>query len=485
LVLTGLAAIGRLGAKAEALSAEALLRSTLPIRTQLNALEPDILLIVGGRGAGKSHLFRVINLPDGPSAIGYKNRATKTTWLRGFSTSPTPGLPRPFPEETVLQRFAQGRTRTDLVDFWRGLLVGAILNSAGEESELLRHNLSGPLVNSFVNLGRVSSWHAGLVNNLEDVVAALNQLDETLAQQNRYLFATYDDLDVMAVEWEQKRALIQALLQFWLGQWRRWRRIRPKIFLRRDLFAAEFLDFPDASKLEGNKLDLYWTRVQLYQLVFKLWANQGEDCRIYLDERELRFEEDPQLGWTYKSPWPTEEGLRDVIHQIMGQFMGRGPKKGRTFEWIPNHLQDANGEIVPRSIINLFSLAAEDELAHHRATNTLLSPVSFGAAIEQVSERRIKELEEEYPWLAAVRLPLQGQQVPMTNERLSELLQQVDWSGVDRDRLPVSTDPKRLINDMLQIGILRLTSEKRIHVPDIYLYGFDLKRKGGIRRPRG
>jgi hypothetical protein len=481
-ILNGLAAIGELGAKAEALEPAELLRLTLPIRAHLHALEPDILLIVGGRGAGKSHLFRVINLPDGPAALEYEGRSSGAIWLRGFSTSPTPALPVSFPGETVLQRFAQDRPRTDLVDFWRGLLVGTIIRQGGKESALLRSALPDSLTNALADLSSISKWHTELVKLLEDVEAALNRLDDELGRQQRYLFATYDDLDVMAVEWDQKRALIQALLQFWLGQWRRWQRIRPKIFLRRDLFSAEFLNFPDASKLEGNKLDLRWTPTQLYQLAFKLWANQDEACRTFLEEAGLfQFREDQWLGWIYESPWPTDDALRRAVHRLMGQFMGRGPKKGRTFEWIPNHLQDANGEIVPRSIINLFSLAAEDEVANHRASGTLLAPVSFGAAIEQVSERRIQELEEEYPWLGAVRLPLQGQQVPMTRERLMELLREVDWSGVERP--PVSQDPNRLIRDMLQIGILRLTTEGRIHVPDIYLYGFGLKRKGGIRRP--
>jgi hypothetical protein len=482
-ILKELAAVGEFGAKAEVRDPKTLLHQTLPVHAHLNALEPDILLILGGRGAGKSHLFQVINLPDGPAAIGYKSQTDGATWLRGFSAKPTVNLDASFPDESVLQRFAQGKNRTDLVDFWRGLLAGAILNGTGPEKEFLQRQLPAPVIDAFSDLNRVSHWHAILVAHLEDVSSALNKLDDTLAQKNRFLFATYDDLDVMAVEWNEKRALIQALLQFWLGQWRRWRRIRPKIFLRRDLFSTEFLNFPDASKLEGNKLDLRWTPTQLYQLVFKLWANQGKSSHVFLRDAGLQFKMVSRLGWSYPRPWPTEEGLREVIHQMMSQFMGGGPKKGRTYEWIPNHLQDANGEIVPRSMLNLFSLAAQDELDNHRAAESLLlSPVSFGAAIEQVSERRIKELEEEYPWLSALRLPMQGQQVPITRPNLTKLLSEVDWVGVDRK--PVSTDPRRLINDMLEIGILRLTTEQRIHVPDIYLYGFDLKRKGGIRRPK-
>lgn len=482
-ILGGLVAVGQSGAKAEALASADLLRATLPIGPHLRALEPDILLIVGGRGAGKSHLFRVVNSPNGPEALGLSSRSSgNNIWLRGFSTGPTDAAPYQLPGETVLERFTAGRRRADLVDFWRGLLVGVLLNRGDSVSELLRTHLPQRAVETLRDLGRISEWHPVVVESLEDVETALNKLDTELAAEGHYLFVTYDDLDVMAVEWDQKRLLIQALLQFWLGQWRRWQRIRPKIFLRRDLLSADFLQFPDASKLEGNRLDLKWSSTQLYQLVFKLWANQNENSRIYTtQELGLRFHQTQRLGWLYDNPWPADELLRAVVGRTMGQFMDSGSRKGRTFEWIPNHLQDANGEIVPRSMINLFSLAAEDEIANQRAAGTLLSHLSFGAAIEQVSRRRINELEEEYPWLAAIRPPLQGQQVPMTKDQMIGVLYQVDWKQVDRP--PDTRDPGRLLDDMLQIGILRLTTDRRIHVPDIYLYGFGLKRKGGIRRP--
>lgn len=468
--------------KAEMLDEAELLSMTLPIQAHLNALDPDILLITGGRGAGKSHLFRLINLPQGPQILGYQGRAANAVWLPGFTTHPEAARGLKFPGETALQRFATGQSRTDLMDFWRGLLVGSILGHNTADAQFLRQQLPDDLLHALDSTERVSNWHSELVRQLENVDVALNRLDSFLADQQRYLFATYDDLDVMAVEWDEKRSLIQSLLQFWLGQWRRWQRIRPKIFLRRDLFAAEFLNFPDASKLTGHQFDLTWTPNQLYQLVFKLWANRGEVCRAYLQEAGLRFKQHDHLGWTYTDPWPKENDLRQVVQQMMGQFMGAGPTKGRTFEWPPNHLQDANREIVPRSMLNLFALAARHERERSGSGNLLLSPTSFAVAINKVSELRIKELvEEEYPWLDALRTFLEGQQVPMQRQQLIGILQEIDWNKMERR--PPSTDPNKLLEHLLELGILRRTEDKRIHVPDIYLYGFNLKRKGGIRRP--
>ncbi len=487
-ILKGLAEIGFLGAKAEALSIDDLLRSTLPIQNHLHFLEPDILLILGGRGAGKSHLFRLINSPEGQEILSAgKRRLADAIWIKGFYTRESDATrPLYFPGETVLQRFAEGKAPTDLLDFWRGLLLGAILKQVDEPREHLLHSLlPDSLFRALSDLSHITNWHSEVVTHLEEVESALNRLDQDLANEDRFLFATYDDLDVMAVEWPEKRALIQSLLRFWLSQWRRWRRLRPKIFLRFDLFAPDFLQFPDASKLEGNKVEIHWKYVQLYQMVFKAWANRNQDSLIFLKRAGLDMQEDKRLGWTYSGPPPSEEILRSVVHRMMGQFMGSGRTKGRTFEWLPKHLQDANGEIVPRSILNLLALAAKDELDHYRAKGDfLLSPLSIRQVIEEVSDHRVRELSEEYPWLEIIRPQLEGQEVPMPRQRFTDLLQKIDWQSPPPTDRPISQKPSDIVDQLLKIGVLRLTSDGRIHVPDIYLYGFKMKRRGGIRRPQ-
>lgn len=482
-VLEGLQKIGLLGSKAEAIETAQLLKSTWLVPKHTSFLDSDILLIIGGRGVGKSHLFRLINIVEGQALLAQnKRRLANSIWLRGYQASGNE-----FPGETVLQRFADDKNGADLLDFWRGLLLGVILKQVEPElTHFLRANLPESLVNALGNLTTVSTWHREVVAHLEQVETVLYQLDEFLEREKRFLFATYDDLDVMTVAWSEKRALIQALLQFWLGQWRRWTRIRPKIFLRSDLFSDQILKFPDASKLTGNKIELHWSYLQLYQLAFKSWANQNEASCLFLKQAGLDLIQDGRLGWTYQSE-PLEKSLQGVVQQMMGPYMGSGVTKGRTFEWIPNHLQDTKGEIVPRSILNLLSLAADDELKNRRVSpesTLLLSPLSIRQAMEEVSARRVVELAEEYPWLDIIKPKLFDRQVPMTQEDFVGLLLELDWDQVEPTRRPPSQLPAKIMEELLRLGVLRRTYDQRIHVPDIYLYGLGLKRKGGIGRPK-
>ncbi|MEZ3472331.1 MAG: hypothetical protein K1W27_05720 [Lachnospiraceae bacterium] len=37
---------------------------------------------------------------------------------------------------------------------------------------------------------------------------------------------------------------------------------------------------------------------------------------------------------------------------------------------------------------------------------------------------------------------------------------------------------------LMTLGIVMKTADERVNIPEIYLHGFGLKRKGGIKRPK-
>ncbi len=65
------------------------------------------------------------------------------------------------------------------------------------------------------------------------------------------------------------RGLLQVLLEF-----RSYKRIRPKAFLRADqLEDSSVAAFPDSSKVLSQKVELSWPRNELYGLLWQHLAN--------------------------------------------------------------------------------------------------------------------------------------------------------------------------------------------------------------------
>lgn len=161
--------------------------------------------------------------------------------------------------------------------------------------------------------------------------------------------------------------------------------------------------------------------------------------------------------------------------------MGAGERKGFVYRWIPNHLQDAHTRIVPRSLLNLMKFAADHALKNGPAAGhkRLLAPAELQAALEETSRRRVQELAEEH---AVVRRL--GQ--------LSGLIVMADPDDVE-ERLsrPVAGSQdgfgrrgSDVRDELVRLGVLRIRTDGRVDVPDIYRYGYGIKRKGGVARPR-
>jgi hypothetical protein len=467
---------------------ETFLKNFLPIADYRHALEPNILLILGGRGVGKTELFRLLAIPSGRAALveslGIRSLPTlsKTTWVAGFCKDK-----KQFPAPESVESQMDKATNIEWRGFWIGLILGVLLQQEDFKfKDFLLEQLETAIVNILRDdLSLLSIWQPIVNQNLEKLNSVLDKLDQKLIETDDWLFVTYDELDRLVVSYTALASPIRQLLALWLDRWRRWDRIRPKIFLRTDLFREDFLNFPDASKLQGHQVRLEWKTSWLYQLLVKRLANAGSEMTEYLQNiPELITENKTGLGWSVTS---NEKLFEELIERMIGKYMGVNAKKGITYCWIPNHLQDADGRIAPRSFLKLFVLAAELRIQQHSTVEqnmVLLQPSDLQGALIDTSKARIEELaQEEYPWLESLKTSLAELVVPIEKDKFLEAVESTNWSEKPEKQPPV-INPEEILKYLLQLGIVESRSDGRINMPEIYMYGFKVKRKGGVKRPK-
>jgi hypothetical protein len=366
--------------------------------------------------------------------------------------------------------------------FWVGLLLGRLLQQEEFKfKEFLIKQLEAETAKILRDeLPRLSIWQPIIYRDFESLNSILDKLDEKLIETDDWLFITYDELDRLVPSYNSLADPIRELLAFWLDRWRRWKRIRPKIFLRTDLFRDDFLSFPDASKLKAHQVTLEWKHSWLYRLLVKRLANSGLEMTEYLQNiPNLIIKNETDLGWTVSSD---EKLFEELIEIMIGKYMGANAKKGITYRWIPNHLQDAGGRIAPRSFLKLFVLAAERKIKQSEIFDesiSLMQPSDLQGALMDTSEDRIRELQEEYPWLESLQNSLLGLEAPIPINIFLNVLKSSKLIG---QQLP-STNPEEILQYLLQLGVIERRSDGRINMPEIYLHGFGVKRKGGVKRP--
>lgn len=482
---------------------EDLLQNFLPLRSYAKLADPKTFLITGGRGAGKTELFRILTSSDGLNhIISEKDRRRYTVnlsdslFVTGYITTGVNA--KQFPAAYSCDELLEKENPENLTAFWGGLVCAVLLRKFGDDPEIgeaAKTYLGDEITKILENVrDEVWRWWSILDSDKGKWESFLDQADDILGQKGIRLCFVYDELDRICSNYDKLFGFIRAILDFWYRHNSRFTNMKAKIFLRRDLYNAKALQFVDASKMGAYRLELNWNTVSLYRLLVKRMANAKTDGQpvqemtAYLRDIPglLQVEANPALGYM---PGDSVESFKKLIVQMVGEYMGKPPKKGRSYDWVPNHVQDGNGEVAPRPFLKCFAFAAQDMLENRKELealdgNKLLTPSSLQGALTKASQDRVNELiSEEYQWLESLIDRLRGKTMLMGREEFLTYLQPENWAEDDRKTLPGKTG-EMILETLLTLGIVTSTSDGRINVPDIYLHGFGLKRKGGIKRTR-
>lgn len=458
-----------------------LARVFLPLPRHALALRPDVVVLAGSRGAGKTGLFNLlIDMPGSKVPDFFGDPAIPAaSWVAAFAESAD------HPQPAVLDHLvAQIDPASDdpLRTFWAVHLLARLVDmrvpGATMPSALAEAVRAAP--------GDPGAWVGSAQQHLAAVIAALDTIDRTLEKERTYVFASYDHLDrlgSLTATRNTRQRLVRSLLALWLSLSSRYRRLRAKIFLRPDLLEEAERAFPDASKLRARSISLEWDVSSLYMLAVRHLANRGPEVglmREWLAEK-AKLELSPHPASTKYGLLPPPMGEDEqwtFATALAGEQMGSGPKKGYTYRWIPQRLKDGGGSIVPRSMLRLLGEAAKQGQRQPRGKGPIIATEDLVGALAETSRARVTELGDEYKVVRRLE-NLRGQTMLMARIGVTKLLARP--TGADD---PFGTDGEVIFNELHRIGVLETRADGRVDVPDIYRYGYGIKRKGGARAPR-
>ncbi len=482
-------------------------------KSHVHALQPNTPLVVGACGEGKSFWWAALQDPDNRALVKTLRPETQigreTICVPGFGEPSNPPRYPDADELLTLQQSGHGAS-----EIWKAVIVFAVL---AEVAKIIEDEDKTPELHGWRQgeVAREPEWGARVrwvVKESELVDRLLYECDQKLVRAGRHLIVLFDALDRCSSDWNSLYKIVRSLLQATstLGSTER---IRAKVFLRNDLLDEQRLaGFPDATKVLSSRTELRWSSRELYSLVWQLLANHpgkgglfrglAEEITKVVRKEGRRIVEEQPAPWTNvltaRELWAVPLALQHdadqqaaVLHALTGPAMGTDRRRGIPYQWIPNHLWDAHERVTPRPFLTVLRAATLDTVERHSEHHFALHHQGIKAGIKEASRIRITEIQEDYEWLKALMKPLDGLVVPCS---FMELEQRWDaeesLAALEADcrqgryRLPpahIGDGAAGVIKDLEELGLFYRMRDGREYMPEVYLFGFGLKQKGGIR----
>lgn len=442
----------------------------------VGALDPNTTIVLGARGAGKSFWASVLAHEDTRAVaadayphIGLQriDVALGYTGLEGDGSTS---------RATIDAQVPIGAETAKGVLLWRCVLLRAVQGVVYPKR---------PLERVSVMMTRYA--------DPEDWEEAMGKADTILRERDRLVIVLFDALDSLSIGWARLRDLTDTLLQIAWGV-RGYKSIRTKLFLRPDQMQDLGLRFIELPKLISGATTLSWTATNLYGMFFSRLATSDfpgarAGLNMVLQSCSLGL---PPANPTALRRWRlsySRDAQIQVFEQIAGLYMGRGSKRGRTYDWPINHLADGHGVVTPRSFLVLMQSAATMQPAsEHQA----ITAEGIRNGLREASKVRLEQLATEYKWIKRVLLPLARLQVPCQESviierwRETETVEAVLRGAQERQFLPPidgNRDDKadhKLVISLLRMGVLSLRSDGRYDMPDLFRVAARLLKKGGV-----
>jgi hypothetical protein len=324
-----------------------------------------------------------------------------------------------------------------------------------------------------------------LFNEIED---ELYEFDNFLKQDDRYCMIIFDRLDQIV-----KPALaISPLIKY--CQTHHFKRILPKLFVRRDLF-NKLGNLTNKVSLEKQAINLEWSKEELYAFFFKvIFAHSKKDFFDYIGHidsfskgKRTEIEQKLKNKNSYSQLPPDEYLLRPLVEVFFGK-QARG-NYGEMYDWFYKNLMNADRTISLRPFLDLIKYAIEKQREIPDEDYPILSPKCFNADVRaKAVERHFEDLakEEGNEALSIIISAIRDDRVPKAlkisplfqnefEELLNEIIRQHDAL---KDKSIIELEETLVLNGII---FVRHISGGRKKYTFAYLYKYYLGLSGRRR----
>ena len=419
------------------------------------ACDPDICLVVGEKGAGKSAIFLMMKDKSQEIAeLRNPNLLVATTAnLREHYHLLRSRLPAPISYVTLWKFYFASIAALTLLDTCTGKEAEFLLKfverweiNPQKFPALMGATITIPAKLFEIKVG-ASQTSSPNPLQIQEVFANINR---ELSKDSRTLWIALDELDKVAVDGVDNKnhssELLSALMQthselYQLGQ------LRFKFFVRSDVY--EDLTYVDKDHFSNAILRLKWEPQDLaIMLGLRIAASTtGVAGELKLGEAEELIDE--VFDW---------------------------PRSVSGFGGLLNELRDGRGSVIPRDLLN-FAISAKnnqvqfDKWGTNQPGNGLVSAEAVNRAIGEASEAKLRDFLTTFPELYRKYLNLQGH----TSYKISqgELQSLLD--------LPDKLDFDLALQDFWRVGAIAKEGDKPLHltkdfiVPAIYRHALRIK----------
>lgn len=452
------------------------------------ALDPDVTVVRGARGTGKTYWAKALTDPDLREVAARSYMMPRLRRVRvtiGFTTGG--GSDTPYPSKRKIARLLRGVTDPEVFEvFWHTVVMTAL---------------------GVPGIARITDWADRIrwaEENEDAFDDALRKADREARDGGETRVLLFDALDHLHADRETADRLMSALFQVALELRLTTGALRAKIFVRPDMYDSAPKTFPDASKLGANAADLTWSRENLYGLLFhQLGNHQSPEAEKFRARHgEWRAEGEGR----FIAPVDViadEKRQEQVFVSLAGPYMGTDRRKGHTFTWVPNHLQDGKGRVSPRTWLLALRTAAALTAERHAGHPYPLYYEAIRDSLHAASRLRVAELKDDIGWAAAAIEQFEGVQVPMEPSQVRFLWERGGLADILRDMAGVDNgaegpddgeereggsgprdpgNPFALIEELVALGVLTERASGALDLPDVYRLAFNIGRKGGVPR---